>query len=81
MYKNGEYDLEKNKFLVPHDLTSGQLVYIVRSRIKLRPEIALFFFINNNYMHTGEDMKTLWDKHRDPDGFLYVIASLENTFG
>jgi GABA(A) receptor-associated protein len=28
--------IDKKKFLVPHDLTVGQFVYVIRKRIKLR---------------------------------------------
>ena len=30
-------DLDKNKYLVPDELTIGQLVYFIRKRIKLPP--------------------------------------------
>lgn len=40
-------DLDKKKYLVPSDLTIGQFYFLIRKRIHLRPEDALFFFINN----------------------------------
>ena len=36
-----------NKFLVPADLTVGQLIYTLRQRVKLSPEQALFIFLTN----------------------------------
>ena len=38
-------DIDKNKFLVPKDLTLGQFVYVIRKRMKLPPEKAIFVFI------------------------------------
>lgn len=35
------------RYLVPADLTVGQFVYVIRKRIKLPPEKAIFVFINN----------------------------------
>ena len=40
-------DIDKKKYLVPSDLTVGQFVYVIRKRIKLSPEKAIFVFVNN----------------------------------
>ena len=40
-------ELDKKKYLVPSDLTVGQFYFLIRKRIHLRPEDALFFFVNN----------------------------------
>ena len=37
-------DIDKKKYLVPCDLTVGQFVYVIRKRIKLKPEKALFIY-------------------------------------
>merc|ERR1712088_1013047 len=36
-------DLDKKKYLVPSALTVGQFYFLIRKRISLRPEDALFF--------------------------------------
>lgn len=41
------------RYLVPADLTVGQFVYIVRKRIKLNAEKAIFIFVNNTLPPTG----------------------------
>ena len=46
-------DIDKKKYLVPSDLTVGQFVYVIRKRIKLSPEKAIFIFINNVLPPTG----------------------------
>lgn len=38
--------IDKKKYLVPSDLTVGQFVYVIRKRIKLSPEKAIFIFVN-----------------------------------
>lgn len=38
--------IDKKKYLVPADLTVGQFVYVIRKRIKLSPEKAIFIFVN-----------------------------------
>ena len=39
-------EIDKKKFLVPSDLTVGQFVYVIRKRIKLAPEQAIFLFVS-----------------------------------
>ena len=46
-------DIDKKKYLVPADLTVGQFVYVIRKRIKLSPEKAIFIFVNNVLPPTG----------------------------
>jgi GABA(A) receptor-associated protein len=74
-------DLDKNKFLVPSDLTVGQFVLVVRKRVMLEPEKAIFLFIGDSVPPNGAHMSDLYAKHKDEDGFLYVKYSGENTFG
>jgi GABA(A) receptor-associated protein len=50
-------DIDKKKYLVPADLTVGQFVYVIRKRIKLSPEKAIFIFINNVLPPTGASSK------------------------
>lgn len=38
--------IDKKKYLVPADLTVGQFVYVIRKRIKLSSEKAIFMFVN-----------------------------------
>ena len=46
-------DIDKKKYLVPSDLTVGQFVYVIRKRIELPPEKAIFLFVNNILPPTG----------------------------
>ena len=42
------------RYLVPADLTVGQFVYVIRKRIKLSSEKAIFIFVDNVLPPTGE---------------------------
>lgn len=53
-------DLDKQKYLVPSDLTVGQFYFLIRKRIHLRPEDALFFFVNNIIPPTSATMGSLY---------------------
>ena len=74
-------DIDKKKYLVPSDLTAGQFLYVIRKRMKLTPEKAIFIFMNNSLPPSGDLMSQLYKNHRDEDGFLYVTYSGESTFG
>merc|ERR1711962_773130 len=65
-------DLDKKKYLVPSDLTVGQFYFLIRKRISLRPEDALFFFVNNVIPPTSATMGSLYQEHHEEDFFLYI---------
>jgi hypothetical protein len=74
-------ELDKSKFLVPADLTVGQFLHIIRKRIKLSPDKGIYIFINNTIPPTAFLISSLYEQHKDEDGFLYVTYSGESTFG
>lgn len=74
-------DIDKNKYLVPCDLTVGQFVYVIRKRMKMPPEKAIFIFVHNQIPMQSSLMSTIYDESKDNDGFLYVKYAGENTFG
>ena len=73
--------LDKFKYLVPDNLTIGQFVYVLRKRMKLPSENAIFVFINETLPATSASIGHLYQKYKDPDGFIYFAIRLENTFG
>jgi len=64
--------IDKIKYLVPSDLTVGQFCYVIRRRIKLAPEKAIFIFVNEVLPPTAALMSSIYDEHKDEDGFLYI---------
>lgn len=73
--------IDKNKFLVPGDLTVSQFVFVVRKRLALAPEQSLFIFCSGTLPTTGTLLRELYSTYADPDGFLYLLYAAENTFG
>lgn len=74
-------DLDTFKFLIPKDLTVGQFIYVLKTKIKMTAEKALFIFVNGVIPPTSSFMVNIYDKHRASDGFLYFTIASENTFG
>jgi len=74
-------EIDKTKYLAPCRLTLGQFVYIIRRRMKLPPEKALFVFIRNHIPTQSTLLSSIYEDFADEDGFLYVTYASENTFG
>tara|TARA_B100001063_G_scaffold229121_1_gene241073 strand:- start:3442 stop:3843 length:402 start_codon:yes stop_codon:yes gene_type:complete len=73
--------IDRKKFLVPDDLSFANFLYVIRKRIKLDPTKSLYLFVNGKIMNTSIYLTSVYDKHKDEDGFLYVVYSAETTFG
>jgi GABA(A) receptor-associated protein len=73
--------IDKKKYLVPSDLTVGQFISVIRKRIKVKPEQAIFIFIGNTIPPTSKVMADIYEEHIDEDGFLYITYNGENVFG
>ena len=58
-------DIDKKKYLVPSDLTVGQFHYVIRKRIKLAPEKALFLFCSNSIPPNAALMSTVYEEQKD----------------
>lgn len=73
--------LDKEKFLVPSDLSVAQFIYIIRKRLTLPSEMALFLFVNGTLPTTSTLLREVYSIHCADDGFMYMNYSGENTFG
>ena len=75
-------DIDKQKYLVPTDITLGQFIFIIRKKVKLGSEQGLYLFIGNNVLGSPSTlMKQIYENHKDKDDFLYITYHSENTFG
>lgn len=74
-------DIDKQKYLVPTDLTVAQFVYVVRKRIKLEPQDAIFLFVDGKIPPATHLLSQIYKDNQNPDGFLYITYAKESTFG
>jgi GABA(A) receptor-associated protein len=73
---------DKKKYLVPNDLTVGQLLHVIRKRIKITATDAIFLFTEKNISPaTTAQLGQVYAENADPDGFLYMTYNTESTFG
>ncbi|KAL6480474.1 hypothetical protein AOLI_G00059250 [Acnodon oligacanthus] len=74
--------LDKTKFLVPHELTMGQFLCLLRSKIALEASQTLYLLISGKSMCCmTASMAEIYSQHRDPDGFLYMTYASQDMFG
>lgn len=78
---DGLPEIDRSKFLVPGNLSVSQFSLVIRKRIRLPPEMAMYLTINNTMPAPTTLMSTTYDNHKDEDGFLYIVYAGENTFG
>jgi hypothetical protein len=64
-----------------YESSSGQFVYVIRKRIKLEPEKAIFIYVDEVLPPTAALMSAIYEEYKDEDGFLYVTYSGENVSG
>lgn len=74
-------DLDKNKFLVPYEVTVAQFIWILRQRLRLNPNKAIYLFVNKTLPQSSALMGEIYNQLHDQDGFVYAMYSGENTFG
>lgn len=74
-------ELEKRKFLIPRDLTVGQMLWIIRRKLSLPSDKALFMFVENSLPPSSARMGDLAAQYGSADGALRVVYTTESTFG
>ncbi|KAE8693696.1 Autophagy-related protein 8A [Hibiscus syriacus] len=74
-------EMEKQKYLVPRDMSVGQFIHILSSRLRLIPGKALFVFVKDTLPQTATLMDSVYESYKEDDGFLYMCYGSEKTFG
>jgi len=80
-YSRNAPDIDKSKYLVDHYLTLAQFILVIRKRMRLKPEVALYIFVDGSIPSNSSFVYNLFLDNRDDDGFLYITYDIENTFG
>jgi len=75
--------IDRNKFLVPGSLCFAEFLVVIRKRLKLSSDRALYVFVGNETLVPASKlMSSVYEELKDPDdGFLYCTYASESTFG
>jgi GABA(A) receptor-associated protein len=76
-----DIEIDKKKYLVPRDLSIGQFLFVIRKRLKMPAEKALFIFVGSTVPASSTFISELYERHVSEDGFLKLTFSEENVFG
>lgn len=74
--------IEKTKYLMQKDVTIGQFMFIIRKQIKMNETESIFLLVNNTFVPSiSETIGSVYENHKDMDGFLYITYSAQQAFG
>lgn len=71
------------KFLIHKDETIASLLKELRKIVQISSEMGIYIFVGRDQFipNPYHELKDLYIKHKDPDGFLYITYMRENAFG
>tara|TARA_B110000495_G_C22837010_1_gene488196 strand:+ start:172 stop:522 length:351 start_codon:yes stop_codon:yes gene_type:complete len=73
--------IDKSKYLVPKSMKVSQFYFVIRQRIKLNQNQALFMTVDGLLLSANDTIGDVYENMKHNDGFLYMIYTGENTFG
>ncbi|CAG9770110.1 unnamed protein product [Ceutorhynchus assimilis] len=74
--------LDKSKFLVPQDITMSQFQTIIRNRMRMGQNQALYLLVNERSMLSlSLTLGEVYTEHAGPNGFLYITYASQEVFG
>lgn len=74
--------IEKQKFLIKRESALHELNNIIRSKINVKSNEALFLFVGDDKLcNVSLTFNEIHSRFQNKDGFLYIKYSLENCFG
>ena len=75
--------LDKSKFLLPHDATVAGFMANIRKQVLINSSDGFYMFCGDkNVLVSGSNsFQHLYANYKDDDGFLYMMYAGENVFG
>ena len=67
---------------MPKIFTIGEVLQVIRSKLNLRREQGLILMAGGKHvLKQGSILEDVYLKHKDEDGFLYLVYAEENIYG
>jgi hypothetical protein len=75
--------IDKSKLLVAHDMTILNIIQLLKSNLKINGNTSIYIVIaGKNIMVSGsQSIASIYQDHKNNDGFLYLEYCTENVFG
>jgi GABA(A) receptor-associated protein len=71
----------RTKYLLPRNLKLGEFMLMIRTKLDIKQEEALFFYVDNILPQISSTIEDIDKIHRNDDGFLYFTFAMENIYG
>lgn len=71
--------IDKTQFLVPKTYTISKFMSVIRTKISIKKDQAIFLLIDNSLPASCELIGNIYDKSDKP--YLLIHLKMENTFG
>ena len=81
VFDEGNLGLDKHKFLIKKNMTMGHFIYIIKKRLEVESDIAIFLFVNKSLVCGSQLISSIYKENRDESGFLIFNLFKEETFG
>ena len=73
--------LDKIKYLVPITMKVCEFIMVIKKRLKMSPNFALFFMTGGVMLSGHMLINDVYNSYKFADGFLYVVYAEETVFG
>tara|TARA_Y100001936_G_C16086897_1_gene682424 strand:- start:2486 stop:2839 length:354 start_codon:yes stop_codon:yes gene_type:complete len=75
-------DLDKTKYLIPKDMTFGEVLCVLRKRLQMPAYKALYVISHHGRLiSSSSSVGVIYEKEKSIDGFLRLMYASENAFG
>jgi len=74
-------DVDHKKYLLPREFTVANFLDVIRKRTNLNKEQAIFVYVNGTVPASNAMFGSIYEQHKEEDGFLYVVYTGESSFG
>jgi hypothetical protein len=75
--------IDKSKLLVSQDMTISNIIKLLKSNLKINENTSIYIIVaKKNVMVSGsQSIFSIYNEHKNDDGFLYLEYCTENVFG
>lgn len=73
--------LNNHKFIVSKNILVSEFIFKLRKNLNINSYESIFLISNNNLLNTNDLLNSVYEKNKDQDNFLYIIITIEKTFG
>lgn len=79
--EESDVGIDRRKYLIPREMTLGNFITYLRTRVELEHHEAMFVLIGGILPPISSTIETLYIEHVGEDRLLRIVLKKENTFG